>query len=180
MSLLYFKRSNNNQQKVKIAGFDFDNTLVKTLSGKKFPINEDDWKYIYPNILDKLNTLKDNYCLVIFSNQYGVGLGKTDRFTKIINSTKLGWHLYAALNKDGYRKPNTMMWKFMENNFDIDKDNSFYVGDAAGRIKGWSNNKKAKKDFLCSDRKFASNIGIKIFTLEEYFLNQEPIQDYSL
>jgi len=188
MSLLYFESNinNNNQTKVKIAGFDFDNTLVKTLSGKIFPINEDDWEYLYPNILDKLNTLKDNYCLVIFSNQNGVGLGKTDknlvtnRFTKFIDSTKLGWHLCAALNKDGYRKPNTMMWEFMENKFDIDKENSFYVGDAAGRIKGWSNNKKAKKDFSCSDRKFALNLGIKFFTPEEFFLNQEPTQDYSL
>ena len=188
MSLLYFKSNINNkrQTKVKIAGFDFDNTLVKTLSGKTFPINEDDWDYLYPNVLDKLNTLKDNYCLVIFSNQNGVGLGKTDknlvtnRFTKFIDSTQLEWHLCAALNKDVYRKPDTMMWEFMENKFDIDKDNSFYVGGAAGRIKGWSNNKKAKKDFACSDREFALNIGIKFFTPEEFFLNQEPTQDYSL
>eukprot|EP00122_Pirum_gemmata_P015586 Pgem_evm1s14573 len=53
------------------------------------------------------------------------------------------WDLVASLN-DGV---------------DIDKEKSFFVGDAAGRGAGWQ--PKAKKDFSCSDRKFALNAGIR-------------------
>lgn len=38
-----------------------------------------------------------------------------------------------------------------------DLDTSVYVGDAAGRPAGWQPGKK--KDFACSDRLFALNIG---------------------
>lgn len=40
----------------------------------------------------------------------------------------------------------------------VKKDQSIYVGDAAGRMKGWAKDKP--KDFSCSDRMFAANIGI--------------------
>ena len=40
----------------------------------------------------------------------------------------------------------------------VSKTDSFYVGDAAGRAKGWAADKP--KDFSCSDRMFAANIGI--------------------
>jgi len=43
-------------------------------------------------------------------------------------------------------------------------DTSFYVGDAAGR----------PGDHAGSDRKFASNVGLKFFTPEEYFLSLKP------
>lgn len=39
-----------------------------------------------------------------------------------------------------------------------DKSKCFYVGDAAGRAKEWSPGKP--KDFSCSDRMFAANVGI--------------------
>ncbi len=45
----------------------------------------------------------------------------------------------------------------------IDKKNSFYCGDAAGRINNWAPGKK--KDFSCADRKFAHNNGLRKFTL---------------
>jgi len=48
---------------------------------------------------------------------------------------------------------------------------SFYCGDAGGRQKDWK--KGAKKDFSCSDRKFAANIGITFHTPEELFLEEE-------
>lgn len=43
-----------------------------------------------------------------------------------------------------------------------------YVGDAAGRAKNWVPDKP--KDFSCSDRMFAANIGIgKMSQLEHEF-----------
>ena len=37
---------------------------------------------------------------------------------------------------------------------------SFYVGDAAGRIKNWDAGKP--KDFSCTDRMFAHNCGLSM------------------
>ena len=45
----------------------------------------------------------------------------------------------------------------------VNKSESFYVGDAAGRAKGWAKDKP--KDFSCSDRMFAANVGIGEFRL---------------
>jgi len=48
----------------------------------------------------------------------------------------------------------------------IDKENSFYCGDAAGRDKTATR----KKDFSNTDKLFAVAVGIKFMTPEEYFL----------
>jgi bifunctional polynucleotide phosphatase/kinase len=54
------------------------------------------------------------------------------------------------------------MWDLLvsECNFGVQPDfeHSYYVGDAAGRPARWDGNSKTKKDFSCSDRKFAKNI----------------------
>ena len=44
-------------------------------------------------------------------------------------------------------------------------------GDAAGREAGWDQNPKKKKDFSCSDREFARNVGLKFYTPEAFFLS---------
>lgn len=41
----------------------------------------------------------------------------------------------------------------------VDEKESFYVGDAAGRPKNWAPGKN--KDFSCTDRMFAANVGIR-------------------
>ena len=57
--------------------------------------------------------------------------------------------------------------------FKIEKisEKSFYCGDAAGRVNGWKKN--VKKDFACTDRMFAHNIGVKFRTPENLFENEE-------
>ena len=61
----------------------------------------------------------------------------------------------------------------------IDLQQSFYVGDAAGRDPNWDGGKR-KKDFSCSDRLFALNTGLQFFTPEEYFQKQVATKKYSL
>lgn len=62
--------------------------------------------------------------------------------------------LYAATEYDIFRKPRPGMWKEMIEDYDlddaegIDLENSFFVGDAAGRIA----TQGKPKDFGCSDR----------------------------
>lgn len=53
----------------------------------------------------------------------------------------------------------------------IDKDSSFYVGDAAGRPKDWAPGKK--KDHMSVDRLLALNLGLKFYTPEEHFLGHK-------
>jgi bifunctional polynucleotide phosphatase/kinase len=62
--------------------------------------------------------------------------------------------IFAATDKDAFRKPRVGMWKEMLKDYDlgvpngVDLASSFFVGDAGGRkaIKGRA------KDFSCSDR----------------------------
>lgn len=60
-----------------------------------------------------------------------------------------------------YRKPSPGMWDHLtlrdNEGISVDLSDSLYVGDAAGRVLGWQPGKK--KDFACSDRLFALNIG---------------------
>lgn len=60
-----------------------------------------------------------------------------------------------------------------------------YIGDAAGRAKNWKFGEfigwllsnpllGAPKDFSCSDRTFAHNVGVKFQTPEEFFLGESP------
>jgi DNA 3'-phosphatase len=87
--------------------------------------------------------------------------------------------LYAATGQDIYRKPRPGMWTEMKDDYDlaesdIDHENSVFVGDAGGRIAELKAGNTAPKDFSCSDRNFAHNIGIKFQTPEEFFLGEQP------
>lgn len=95
------------------------------------------------------------YTVVIFTNQGGIKLDKPDaklntfklKIAAILSTLDIPLTLYAATENDKYRKPRGGMWDEMVDDYDLDvcsvnKEESFLVGDAAGR----------DGDFSASDR----------------------------
>eukprot|EP00592_Proboscia_alata_P006387 CAMPEP_0194353684 /NCGR_PEP_ID=MMETSP0174-20130528/1965_1 /TAXON_ID=216777 /ORGANISM="Proboscia alata, Strain PI-D3" /LENGTH=442 /DNA_ID=CAMNT_0039122339 /DNA_START=10 /DNA_END=1338 /DNA_ORIENTATION=- len=171
-------------QSCKIAGFDIDDTIIKTKSGKTFATNDlTDWQLWSASVKSTLLKLStDGYRIVFFTNQEGISKGKVNKnswMKKIENviqevGLKDKVTVLASLNRkeNDFRKPHIGMWTFLSSNLtDLsakpDAGQSIYVGDAAGRPKRGS----AKRDFSCTDYKFALNIGggIKFHTPEQLF-----------
>ncbi|KAL1513772.1 hypothetical protein ABEB36_003137 [Hypothenemus hampei] len=173
--------SANCKAKAYIAGFDIDGTIIKTKSGAKFPKNQDDWTWNFSEVPKQLKKLAEQgHKLVFFTNQSGVGTNTVkinDFKQKIYNIYKalnVPIQVFVSLGRKAYRKPRTAMWEALIKNrndgLEVDMENSFYVGDAAGREKNWA--PKRSRDHSSADRLFALNIGIKFYTPEEYFLKQ--------
>uniref|UniRef100_A0A669CNY3 Polynucleotide kinase 3'-phosphatase n=1 Tax=Oreochromis niloticus TaxID=8128 RepID=A0A669CNY3_ORENI len=153
----------------KIAGFDIDGCIITTKSGKVFPTAPDDWKILYPEIQPKLaSLLKKGYKVVFFTNQLGIAKGKLrpevfkSKVEDILATLKLPVQVFVATGPGIYRKPVMGMWNHLSCDLHL-------CSDAAGRPENWAPGKK-KKDFSCSDRLFALNIGLQFYTPEEYFL----------
>ncbi|XP_016887736.1 bifunctional polynucleotide phosphatase/kinase isoform X2 [Cynoglossus semilaevis] len=167
------------QGRTKIAGFDIDGCIITTKSGKVFPTSPDDWKILYPEIRARLASLNQRgYKVVFFTNQMGIAKGKLRpeifkcKVEDILSTLQLPVQVFVAAGPGIYRKPVSGMWNHLcekaNDGVVVDMVASFYVGDAAGRPLNWAPGKK--KDFSCSDRLFALNIGLQFHTPEEYFL----------
>ncbi|KAI0393237.1 DNA kinase/phosphatase Pnk1 [Xylariaceae sp. FL0594] len=184
----------------KIAAFDLDSTLIVTFSGKKFGNEAGDWKWWDPLVPVRLRKLyqEEGYRIVIISNQAGLtlhpdpsakgpknaGKAKVSSFkhkcSAVLATLNLPTSIYAATARDNYRKPRTGMWRELCADYDIPPDqidlaNSIFVGDAGGRTAQLKKGATASaKDFSCSDRNFAHNVGIRYQTPEEFFLGEPP------
>ncbi|KAJ8369059.1 hypothetical protein SKAU_G00090870 [Synaphobranchus kaupii] len=164
----------------KVAGFDIDGCIITTKSGKVFPTSPDDWRILYSEIQPRLaRLLREGYKVVFFTNQMGITRGKLkpevfkSKVEDILSTLKLPVQVFVATGAGIYRKPVLGMWEHLcekaNDGVTVDKSQSLYVGDAAGRPVNWAPGKK-KKDFSCSDRLFALNIGLPFHTPEEFFL----------
>jgi len=161
--ILYYSNTISIQKTISIASFDLDNTIITTKSKLKFPKDENDWIFI-DDMVSKINALND-YLIIIFTNQKGLedklGLDKfKQKITNIKKSFTQDIWVFISLQDDHYRKPLTGMWELLNNLLEnkIHKENSFYVGDAAGR----------KNDHSDSDLYFAHNIGIKFIVADDF------------
>ncbi|KAL9659787.1 hypothetical protein QQ045_024596 [Rhodiola kirilowii] len=178
-TIIFLEKDDGLQDSSKIAAFDFDGCLANTSVKRTGP---DAWSLMYPSIPDKLQSLyNDGYKLVIFTNESNIDRwikkrqvavdSKIGRLTNFINRVKVPMQVFIAcgLSKprdgvaDAYRKPKPGMWHIMEQHFNsgiaVDMDQSFYVGDTAGR----------EGDHSDADIKFAQAIGLKFYVPEEYF-----------
>jgi len=200
-TLLYLHHPNaSTSQCTKVAGFDIDGTIITTKSGKTFAKDQSDWKLwanatVMKSTLESL--LKDGYRIVFFTNQEGISKGKVDekgwkkKVESVIDKLGLSYEdggggvtVMASLTtkENDYRKPHIGMWTFLCDKLSgddtvIDKSESIYVGDAAGRPKRGI----VKKDFSSSDYKFALNVGLTFQTPEEMFYkSSKPSEKASL
>ncbi|OTF71427.1 bifunctional polynucleotide phosphatase/kinase-like protein, partial [Euroglyphus maynei] len=161
----------------KIAGFDFDFTLIVTKSGKSFPIDINDWKLFDQRLAEYIRTIvtEQGYRFVIFSNQMGISKGKVTvdfvkkRFENSLKPLRIPCLIMVAKKDDIYRKPCTGLWDHLvqqqqQQQIEINMKQSFYVGDAAGRPK----TAMKKADFSASDLLFAMNIGVNFLTPEQF------------
>nr|CDS25821.1 bifunctional polynucleotide [Hymenolepis microstoma] len=172
-NLLTYKDSNFKSSS-KVLALDLDGTIITTASGKVFAANVNDWKLLSPKIPSILkNYIDDGFAIVIISNQGGLAKDSDRRipeFKTKFNAigAKLGIPLraYFSIFDDYLRKPRIGMWETLESDNDgieINRNESIYCGDAAGReARG-----KTKKDHSHCDRLFALNVGITFRTPEE-------------
>ena len=181
----------NLSKPVKIAAFDFDDTLITATAGK-FNRNANSWTWWDKSVPGKLRDLHSKgYLLAIISNQGAISLKDDpkklqtdslslknfkDQLSSVLRQLDLPMSVYAATGQDNYRKPRTGMWRELLEDYDlegddlVDHDGSFFVGDAAGRDK----TAKRGKDHSCSDRDLAANIRIAFKTPEECFRDESP------
>ncbi|KAM0754682.1 PNK3P-domain-containing protein [Meredithblackwellia eburnea MCA 4105] len=158
----------------KVAAFDLDGTIIVTKSGNKFPKDKTDFMFLYPEIPRKLKELhQDGYAIVFISNQAGPNAQQQAFKDKMplfaSNISTVPFHAFAALDYDKYRKPATGAWEIYVEKFNggipVDYEQSFYVGDAAGRQQTASK----KADHSDCDIKMAMNAGLNFHTPEEFF-----------
>ncbi|TFK72591.1 PNK3P-domain-containing protein [Pluteus cervinus] len=163
------------QPSSKVAAFDLDGTLIKSTIGTRGVKDPLQWEWWRSQVPDKLRDLhSQGYSIVIISNQalrpaaIKSWKNKIELFASSLPN--LPFRLFAATEKDVYRKPLPGMWYeldriFREQGVELDKSISLFVGDAAGR----------RGDFAGTDRKWAINLEIPFHTPEEYFLNLSPV-----
>jgi bifunctional polynucleotide phosphatase/kinase len=151
---------NNFTYRSKMAGFDYDHTLVKPKSKSTFSKDENDWMWLRPNIPEILTEIYNKgYAIVIFTNQSKTQGFKINQIINVFTNLKLPVNIFIETDKP-FKKPNPYMYNlYIDKRAKINKDDSFYVGDALGR----------PGDHADSDKQFAINCGIKYISPEQMF-----------
>ncbi|KAJ2233686.1 DNA kinase/phosphatase Pnk1 [Coemansia sp. RSA 485] len=167
----------------KFAAFDLDSTLINVKGSWKYPRNANDWRFFHKQVPSVLRRMYDQgYKIVIMSNQNGLRQTKgakeltkraveyLEKIDQIARQLDFPFTILTALDKNYMRKPAPGMWFMAEMDncdLEVDRESSFYVGDAAGRPAGWRPG--AVEDFSDSDLAFALNAGVSFYTPEEVF-----------
>lgn len=154
---------NNAEVRDKMASFDYDWTIVNPRDGKTFPTSKDDWQWLYPEVPEKIKQYYERgFMVVVFTNQSKPW--KCEQIQSVMELLDIPLFIVVAMNKCDY-KPNTVLLDTLCEAKKINKEESFFVGDALGR----------KTDFSDSDKVFAENIGISCYSPESIFPTKNDI-----
>lgn len=176
----------------KVAFYDLDGTIVRPKGGKTFPSKTDeyDFEFLFSSPRAGLGGASSDrsviarirqqhaqqFAIVLITNQkqtaYSAKNGLATwkkKMAHIAAAIDVPMRVFAALGDDAYRKPRLGSWvEFTERwngGVEVDRESSFFVGDAAGRSK--------YRDHQDTDLKWALNARISFFTPEEYFLGKD-------
>lgn len=114
-------------------GFDMDDTLIKTRSGKRFPENADDWTWNSPKVPEMLRGLTCDPCNHIFivSNQSRFCHSIAQKIKALCAELNIPILFIVCSAHNKYRKPMRGVMDYLENLYGKpDYTNSFYVGNA--------------------------------------------------
>jgi len=168
--------------KVKVAGFDLDQTLVnwRCAGWPSRPEHYELWNSI---VIERLRQLHDNgYKLVLFSNQGGIKnafhgkksgtvKGIIDWIAKLVDRPLFA--VCSTKKNAAYHKGNPGMWGVMEDYCNCGKrvrpDLSFYVGDADGIGDDTANLQQQQHQQTGTDKLFAENVGEMRNTTMDFF-----------
>ena len=121
--------------------FDVDGTIIRTKSGNKFPIDQNDWQLWHSSVRKKLNELISNNVRVIFvTNQNGIGSGKTDKdswiqkMDKLLEKLEIDIEIFVSSGPGAFRKPLPGVFHLLKTYLGLETKNLVMIGDAAGRI----------------------------------------------
>ena len=141
-----------------MAGFDYNWTLVRPISGRTHPVNERDVQWLNANVVGRLRGLyQAGFAIVVLTNQR-VSWATSQIRTML---SQVGVPLLVGVaTKSQEKKPNRFLFDTVVT-WPWDTAASFYVGDALGRPGDWS----------ASDRDFAAAIGMIVRSPEDVFSN---------
>ena len=165
---------NENLKNKKVIFCDLDGTLIETISGETFPKGIWDMRIRF-DVLDAIKALHPQYILIV-SNQGGIesGFVNDDNFRaksgyvaatirEYCDCECYGMYCRSNDKSDPYRKPNTgmletLLVKYVGDDFDSIKPTSLMIGDASGK----------EGQFSDSDKKTAENFGIDYMDVEDF------------
>ena len=161
-------------KKYNVIFSDLDGTLIKTISGETFPKGIWDMQIRF-EVLNKIKKVKPEYLLIV-SNQGGIESGFVDAHDFHVKSEYIAraiseycdckcYAMYCTTNNksDSHRKPNvgmleSLLEKYVGNDFDYIKQKSLMIGDASGK----------EGQFSDSDKKTAENFSIDYMDVEDF------------
>lgn len=96
----------------RIAAYDMDQTLIKTKSGRVFPISIEDWQLNLSEVPGKLKKLHENgFKIAVFTNQAGVEHNKITipevkkKIMMIRSRLDIPMQFFISTGSTKYRKP---------------------------------------------------------------------------